>query len=100
MMVAMVSFVRPDGLVDWDVGLCFRVNGRRKQDWRIMVAYEPSDTYTVYLWRTAKPTEERAGLRGVVINRLDDVYGEDLKGVVEQMYDRAIKEHNGGFIPI
>jgi hypothetical protein len=94
------SSVTKEGLVDYGVGLTFRVNGKRGAGWRMMIAYEPDDTYSVYLWRRAKPTEEKAGRRGVVIGSYDDVYCDMLKEVVEQMYDRAIKEHNDGFIPL
>jgi hypothetical protein len=93
------SEVTKEGLVDYGVGLTFKVNGKRGANWRMMIAYEPDDTYSVYLWRRAYPKDEEKGLRGNVIDVLNDVYCDTLKGVVEQMYDRAIKEHNDGFIP-
>jgi hypothetical protein len=93
------SNITEHGLVDYGVGLTFRVNGKRGANWRMMIAYEPDDTYSVYLWRRAYPKEEEKGLRGVVLESADDVYCDTIKSVVEQMYDRAIKEHNDGFIP-
>lgn len=94
------SKVTDEGLVDYDVGLTFRVNGRPTQGWRTMIVYEPDDTYSVWLWRRTKPTELKAGKGGVVIDNCGDVYFDSLKEVVERMYDRAIKEHNDGFIPL
>lgn len=94
------STVTPEGLLDYEVGLTFRVNGKQRQHWTMLVAYEPDDTYSVYLWRKATPGEQKRGIYGAVLDRCDDVYWEDLKDVVEGMYDSAIKEHNGGFIPL
>ncbi len=94
------SSVTKEGLVDYEVGLTVKVNGKRGAGWHMMIAYEPDDTYSVYLWRRAYPNEEAKGLRGVVLNQCDDVYCDTLKEVVEKMYDRAIKEHNDGFIPL
>lgn len=92
------SKVRDDGTVHFDVGLCFQVNGKRGQGWRIIIAVEPCDTYTVRLWRKAKPSEVREGKLGVVMTEIEDVYCDTLKQVVEKVYDDAIREHNGGFI--
>ena len=87
------------GAIDYDVGLAFKVNGKPTQNWTMVVAYEPDDTYSVWLWRRAKPTEAKAGKAGVVLDHLSDVYCDMLKMVVERMYDKAIKEHNDSFIP-
>jgi hypothetical protein len=86
------------GGINYDVGLSFAVNGRRGQGWRMLVVYEPDDTYSVWLCRRAKPTEKREGKHIVVMDHHADVYGDELKHAVESMYDKAIKEHNGGWI--
>lgn len=75
--------------VDYQVGLCFRVNGKRGQAWHIIITYEPNDTYSVFLWSK----------KGVLAARRE-VYCEDLKSVVESTYDDAIRKFNDGFIPL
>jgi hypothetical protein len=35
--------------VDFEVGVRLRVNGRRGRNWLMVIAYEPDDTYTVWL---------------------------------------------------
>jgi hypothetical protein len=91
---------RADGGISWDVGLMFKVNGRRGQDWRILISYEPDDTYSVYLSRKAKIKETREGLFRVILDSASDVYCSELQRMIEVMYDKAIKEYNDGFIPI
>lgn len=93
------SHERLDGGVDYDVGLMFKVNGKRGQMWHMIVAYEGDDTYTVWLVRIATPKQRAEGKHAIVLAHHEDVYWEDLQGIVEQTYDRAIKEHNQGFIP-
>jgi hypothetical protein len=47
------------GFVDYEVGLQARVNGKRGRGWTLIIAYEPDDTYTVWLveaWRGGRPT--------------------------------------------
>lgn len=99
------SKVTPNGSVDYDVGLSFRVNGKRGENWTIIVAYEPDDTYSVYLWRrvrytTAQLLRDPENTRiGEVIAEHHDVYCDELKRIVEQTYDNSIKTFNQGFIP-
>ena len=79
-----------------DVFLRFRVNGKRGRCWTMLVAYEPDDTYTVWLvdyHPKRKPAE-------TVIDRVNDVYCDTLQGVIEHVYDQAIATHNSGFIPL
>lgn len=86
----------PEGCLDYDVGLAFQVNGPAGQNWTMVVAYEPDDTYSVWLWRTA---QERGDKRGEILLQAHDVYGDALQPVIEAMYDQMIKKHCGGFIP-
>lgn len=37
------------GFVEYEVGLQCRVNGKRGHRWTLIVAYEPNDTYAVWL---------------------------------------------------
>jgi hypothetical protein len=90
----------PNGLVRFDVGIAFPVNGKRGQGWKIVISLEPCDTYTVYLCRRANRKEQAAGKLGVVMKSQDDVYCDVLQQVVEATYDNAIREKNGGFIPL
>lgn len=95
------SHVRDDGLINWDVGLFFRVNGKKGQGWFMVVAYEGDDTYTVWLVRQTSMREHlNTHKAGEVLGHREDVYCDELKCVVEEMYDRAIIEHNRGQIPL
>jgi hypothetical protein len=92
------SKVALDGGVSYEVGLMFAVNGKRGADWRMLITYEPNDTYSVYLSRKAKPSEK--ALCRVILASASLVYGDNLQHVVETMYDDAIRKHNSGFIPV
>ena len=84
------------GFVEYEVGLQCLVNGKRGHRWTLIVAYEPNDTYTVWLveaHRQRKPAE-------MVLACHREVYCDTLKGVIESTYNDAIRTHNGGFIPL
>jgi hypothetical protein len=84
------------GFVDYEVGLQCRVNGKRGRAWTLIVAYEPTDVYTVWLvegHRDRKPSE-------MVLACHRDVYCDTMQGVIEATYDEAIRAHNHGFIPL
>jgi hypothetical protein len=81
-------------LVEYEVGLQCRVNGKRGRAWTVIIAYEPDDTYTVWL------VEGRRGPGSMVLACQRDVYCDTLQSVIEAAYDRAIHEHNQGFIPL
>lgn len=103
------SKVTENGLVDAPVSLCFKVNGKRGAGWRMIVSLEATDTYTVRLWKK-NPMGAKTAMKlmaegkplkvGEVISERSDVYCDNLQQVVEGMYDDAIKEKNGGFIPL
>jgi len=82
--------------VEFDVGLQFRVNGKPRKVWTLLIAYEPNDTYTVWLY------EAHAGRTAdsMVLACHREVYNDMLKEVIEQTYDQAIQTHNAGFIPL
>jgi hypothetical protein len=84
------------GFVDYEVGLQCRVNGKRGHAWTLIVAYEPDDTYTV--WLVEAHRERQPGSMVLACHR--DVYCDTLQGVVEAAYDEAIRTHNHGFIPL
>ena len=84
------------GFIEYEVGVQCRVNGKRGHAWTLIVAYEPDDTYTVWLveaHRQRKPAE-------MVLACHRDVYCDTLQGVIEAAYDDAIRTHNQGFIPL
>ena len=84
------------GFIDYEVGLQARVNGKPGRGWTLIIAYEPNDTYTVWLVETHR--ERQPGSMVLACQR--DVYCDALQGVIEGTYDRAIREHNDGFIPL
>jgi hypothetical protein len=88
-----------EGLIDYQVGLSFKVNGKRGQGWTMIVAYEADDTYTVWLWKRIR-RPRYTGQVGEVLAEHRGVYCDQLKSTVEQTYDEAIRQHCGGFIPL
>ena len=84
------------GNVDFEVGLRFKVNGKPGNNWVMIIAYEPDDTYSVWL------IEGHAGRKpgSMVLACHRDVYCDMLRQVIEQTYDQAIRDHNQGFIPL
>lgn len=68
------------------------VNGKIGYRWMIKITLHPSDTYIVELLVSLG-----SSLR--TLDKLHNVYCDDLKTVVEQMYDEAIRKHNKGIIP-
>ena len=100
------SKVLENGLVDAPVALTFNVNGKKGAGWKIIISIEPSDTYTVRLWKPVPMRAKKAlevgwdGKVGEILDESTDVYCDQLQESVERMYDRAIQKHSGGFIPI
>jgi len=84
------------GSVDFEVGVTFRVNGKPGRAWMMIIAYEPNDTYSVWLVEGHKRREASA----MVLACHRDVYCDTLQSVIEATYDDAIREHNQGFIPL
>lgn len=90
------SHVCERGGLKYEVGLSFRVNGKTGEDWRMTVAYEPDDTYTVWLLRDAARRQRPAP---EVLASMDRVNSDDLQHAVESMYDKAIKAFDREFVP-
>lgn len=67
--------------INYEVGIQFTVNGPKGGGWKMVVAYEWDDTYTVYLW-------SKKGMIGYRRHVTCDA----LKGTVEMMYDWAMQE--------
>lgn len=84
------------GFIDYEVGLQCRGNGKRGRAWTLIVAYEPTDVYTVWL---VEGHRDRKGSE-MVLACQRDVYCDTLQGVIEGVYDQAIRDHNQGFIPL
>ena len=85
-----------DRRIDFEVGLSCRVNGKSGRDWRMIIAYEPDDTYAVWLVEG----HPKRTVDTMVLACHRDVYCDTLKTTVERTYDEAIRQHNGGFIPL
>ena len=84
------------GFVDYEVGLQCRVNGKPGHRWTLIIAYEPTDVYTVWLVEGHKARQPDT----MVLACHRDVYCDLLKGLMAGVYDMAIQTHNGGFIPL
>ena len=87
---------RGHGFVDFEVGVRCRVNGKRGRCWTLIIAYEPNNTYTV--WLVEMHQKRQPGSMVLACQR--EVYCDTLQSVIEATYDQAIREHNQGFIPL
>ena len=79
------------GTIRYDYGIGFSLAGRANKH-KIIVALEPNDTYTVYVWRPA--TVKEAGI-GVVLEKVEDVYADNLYSVLERRY----RQYVDGVVP-
>ena len=84
------------GFIDYEVGFQCRVNGKRGRAWTLIIAYEPDDTYTVWLVEGHRARQPDS----MVLACHRDVYCDTLQATIEAVYDRAIQEHGRGFIPM
>ena len=48
------SYVGENGRLKYEVGLSFRVKGKPGENWRMTIAYEPDDMYTIWLMRDCR----------------------------------------------
>ena len=88
------SHLDDDGRLIYEVGLSFRVNGKPGEDWRMAVAYEPDDTYTILLFRASAPRSPgNCNRADEVLLRIENVQDDDLQHAVETLYDDALKTH-------
>ncbi len=92
------SHATPAGMVEYEVGGAITVDGKPGEGWKVIIAYEPVDVYSVYLWRLPTRAEFSEGLQGAVLAERRDVYCDELKGAVESMYDDAIRARCDGWI--
>lgn len=90
------SHLEENGGLKYEVGLSFRVNGKQGESWHMTVAYEPDDTYTVWLMRDAA---RRQASMPEVLASLGRVNSDDLQRAVESIYDEAIKAREPAFMP-
>lgn len=68
------------------------VNGKPGYRWMIKITLDFSDTYIVELLASR-------GDKTKQLTHQENVYCDELQGIVEQMYDKAIKEYNKSVIP-
>lgn len=91
-----ISIEEGVGFVRFGVGLSCFVNGKPGKSWMLMIAYEPDDTYTV--WLVEGHAQRKADSMVLACRR--DVYCDTLQSTIEAVYDEAIVAHNNGFIPL
>lgn len=89
------SHVGENGSLKFEVGLSFRVNGKAGENWRMTIAYEPDDTYTVWLVRDL---DRRHSTMSEVLATLGQVNSEDLQHAVESIYDEVVKMPGPEFV--
>jgi hypothetical protein len=82
------SHVGENGSPKYEVGLSFRVNGKPSENWRMTIAYEPDDTYTIWLVRDIAC---RQATLSEVLATVERVNSDDLQHTVESIYDAAVK---------
>ena len=85
------SHIADNGRLNYEVGLSFRARGKPGEQWQIIIAYEPDDTYTIWLLRSAARRQSRAGAMSEVVASMEQVNGDDLQHAVESIYDEAMK---------
>lgn len=90
------SHVGENGSPKYEVGLSFRVNGKPGENWRMSIAYEPDDTYTVWLVRDI---ERRKLTMSEVLACMEQVNSDDLQHAVESIYDEAMRTPEQNFVP-
>jgi hypothetical protein len=89
-------FNRTSGLIESNQFLTWRCN--IPGFWRIHIAYDASDTYTVRMWRALDPLISKAV--GEVVEEFDNVYFPDLRRLVDLIYDHACDKYNDGAIDL
>lgn len=90
------SYVGENGRLKYEVGLTFRVRARPGENWRMTVAYEPDDSYTVWLMRDAGP--QPLSMSEVLTTR-GEINSDDLQDAVESIYDAAVKTSERDLVP-
>ena len=90
------SHIAENGRLKYEVGLTFRVKGKAGENWRMTIAYEPDDTYTVWLMRdiVGRPLS-----MSQVLATEDEVNSDDLQDVVESIYDDAVRKFERNVVP-
>ncbi|MFF5004764.1 hypothetical protein ACFY3G_18270 [Streptomyces phaeochromogenes] len=69
------------------------VNGKPGHIWRMTITVSGADLYDVELWSVRGGHAQLLGESG-------DLYFDQLQAAVEELYDTAISEHNGGVIQL
>lgn len=86
------SYLDDCGTLKFEVGLGFRVKSKPGENWRMIVAYEPNDTYTVWLLHASTSHGWlHAETSGEMIACVNNIKDEELQHVVESVYDTALK---------
>jgi hypothetical protein len=90
------SHLGENGSLKYEVGLSFRVKGKQGENWRMTIAYEPDDSYTVWLVRDL---DHRQSTLSEILASTEQVNSDDLQHVVESIYNEAVKSPEKDFAP-
>lgn len=74
-----------------DISMSIPVNGKKGENWSIKISYNKGkDLIDAILYKKGEK----------ILDKKNDIYIDQLKNIIEKMYDDAIKKYNDGFINI
>ena len=82
------SEVTPGGAIRYNFGVAFSLTGRASST-KFIIALEPDDTYTVYVWRLRKRGDTRP-IIGEVLERHDGIYWDMMLELLEALYNEYV----------
>jgi hypothetical protein len=97
-----LSPIGPDdrGALPMKNGLMWDPNVRAHRT-KFIVVLQPNDTYSVFLYKFKSPRSiAQKGIVGEVLQRVDDVYFDQLVDTIDAMYVAYIDEKQDGFISL
>lgn len=76
------------GAIRYNYGIAFALTGRARNV-KIIIALEPDDTYTVYVWRMRERGDTRP-IIGEVLERHDGLYWDMMPELLQALYDEYV----------
>lgn len=82
------SEVTEGGAIRYNFGVAFALTGKASNT-KILIALEPDDTYTVYVWRLRRRGDTRP-IIGEVLERHDGMYWDMMDELLQALYDEYV----------